>query len=185
VLTLDLDGWRRRLAVAPQVPFLFSETVAQNIAMGAEDPVGVRDVLERAALSGDLKSLPNGMDTLVGERGVMLSGGQRQRVALARALYRDFDLLVLDDVLSAVDHGTEQRLIAALATVGQGKHRPTVLLVSNRTSALVHADTILVLDNGRLVVQATHAELIKRPGPYQEAWLYQSMDQSEPAVQAP
>ncbi len=180
VLELDLDSWRRRLAVAPQVPFLFSETVADNISMGVPDPPGVRDVLDRAALTSDLATLPNGVGTLVGERGVMLSGGQRQRVALARALYRDFDVLVLDDVLSAVDHGTEQRLIQALAAVGQGRHRPTVWLVSNRTSALVHADNILVLEDGRLRDQGTHSELIARPGPYRDAWRHQSVERPEP-----
>ncbi len=176
VLDLDLDGWRQRLAVAPQVPFLFSETVADNITMGTPDPDGVRAVLDRAALTGDLEALPEGVDTLVGERGVMLSGGQRQRAALARALYRDFDALVLDDVLSAVDHGTEQRLIEALAAVGQGRHRPTVWLVSNRTSALVHADLILVLEDGRLIDQGTHAELSRRAGPYRDAWRHQSVE---------
>lgn len=185
VLDLDLNGWRQRLAVAPQVPFLFSETVADNIAMGVVDPAGVADVLDRAALTGDLRSLPQGVDTLVGERGVMLSGGQRQRTALARALYRDFDVLVLDDVLSAVDHGTEQRLIHALAAVGQGRHRPTVWLVSNRTSALVHADTVLVLEEGRLADQGTHAELIGRPGPYQDAWRHQSVERPEPEPVTP
>ncbi len=181
LLDLDLESWRRRLAIAPQVPFLFSETVADNITMGRDDPGGVAAVLGRAALVGDLEALPHGVDTLVGERGVMLSGGQRQRVALAHALYRDFDVLVLDDVLSAVDHGTEQRLISALAAVGQGRHRPTVWLVSNRASALVHADTILVLEQGRLRDQGTHAELIERPGPYQDAWNHQRVEGSAPA----
>ncbi len=181
VLDLDLDSWRQRLAVASQVPFLFSETVADNISMGVKDSPGLEAVLERAALTKDLAALPKGKDTLVGERGVMLSGGQRQRVALARALYRDFDVLVLDDVLSAVDHDTEQRLILALAAVGQGQHRPTLWLVSNRAAALTHADTVLVLAEGRLVDQGTHAELITRPGPYQAAWLHQRVKQEQPA----
>jgi ATP-binding cassette subfamily B protein len=110
----------------------------------------------------------------------MLSGGQRQRVALARGLYRDFDLLLLDDVLSAVDHDTEQRLIAALQArsqaVREGRGRPTTLLVSHRVSAMRHADRILVLDAGRLVDSGSHQELVSRGGPYRDAWLYQSRE---------
>ena len=180
VLDLDLETWRSRLAVAPQVPFLFSETVADNITFGVPDTEGVQEVLERAALAVDLEALPDGVDTVVGERGVMLSGGQRQRVALARALYRSFDLLVLDDVLSAVDHETERRLIAALDRVGGEGVGPTVLLVSNRVSALVDADTILVLQEGRLVDQGTHRELIEREGLYRAAWRHQSDRPPEP-----
>ena len=177
ILELDLDDWRLQTSVVPQQPFLFSESIEQNISMGATDLVRLQKTQEGAALETDLKALPDGANTLVGERGIMLSGGQRQRVALARGLYRNFDLLLLDDVLSAVDHHTEKHLIETLVQTGRAQgqdSRPTMLLVSHRVSAMRHADNILVLDKGQLVDQGTHDELTGRPGPYQEAWQQQS-----------
>jgi ATP-binding cassette subfamily B protein len=119
-----------------------------------------------ASLTQDLASLANGVDTLVGEEGLTLSGGQRQRVAIARALMRKPNLLLLDDVLSAVDHETEHQLIDAFHARGGA----TKVIVSHRTSALQRADNIVVLDEGALVDQGTHSELISRPGIYQDAW---------------
>lgn len=177
ILKLDLDNWRTQLSVVPQHPFLFSETLAENVAMGEMDHQKMREAVETAALNPDLDALPNGVDTVVGQRGIMLSGGQRQRTALARGLYRDYRCLLLDDVLSAVDHKTEQKLIDALearAKKSASSKPATTLLVSNRLSALRHAHTILVLDEGKLLDQGTHEELIQRSGPYQEAWRHQS-----------
>jgi len=188
LLDLDLDDWRRQLSVVPQAPFLFSNTIAENVALGDPQPERLKEAVEDAALGTDLAALQDGLNTLVGERGIMLSGGQRQRVALARGLYRDFDLLLLDDVLSAVDHDTEQRLIAALRARSQatreGRGRPTTLLVSHRVSAMLHADRILVLDEGRLVDSGTHEDLVARTGPYRDAWLQQSQKQ-RPQVVSP
>lgn len=177
ICKLDLDAWRRDLSVVPQLPFLFSQSLAENVAMGDMDEERMLQAVHTAALGPDIKALPNGVDTLVGQKGIMLSGGQRQRTALARGLYRESRCLVLDDVLSAVDHGTEKRLIEALEERGNAKapeERPTTILVSNRISALHHADQILVLDEGRLVDQGTHAELIARAGLYQDAWRHQA-----------
>jgi len=127
-----------------------------------------------AALGSDLESLPDGLETVVGERGIMLSGGQRQRVALARGLYRGGDLLILDDVLSAVDHQTEAQLVETVADLARRPEAPTVLISSHRLSALRHCDTVLVLDGGRLVDSGPHAELIQRSGIYRDTWLVQS-----------
>jgi ATP-binding cassette subfamily B protein len=127
-----------------------------------------------AALGPDLESLPDGLRTVVGERGIMLSGGQRQRVALARGLYRGGDLLILDDVLSAVDHHTEAQLVETVAGLARRPEAPTVLISSHRLSALRHCDVVLVLDEGRLVDSGPHSELIERPGIYRETWLVQS-----------
>lgn len=165
---VDLNDWRRRMAVAPQVAFLFSDSIANNVTLGAPAQPGLDRAVARASLTDDVASLPDGLDTVVGERGIMLSGGQRQRTALARALFRDAPLLVLDDVLSAVDQETEQALIDGLEQ-SQGP-RPTTLLVSHRMSALARMDKIVVLEDGRVVDQGTHAELIERPGPYLQAW---------------
>lgn len=175
ITQVDLDALRRRVAVVPQVPFLFSDSIASNIASGPPDPARVQEAAKRAALGGDLAALPQGLDTIVGERGITLSGGQRQRVALARGLYREHDVLLLDDVLSAVDQRTERQLLDTLEQLAQagrgGRGRPTVVLVSHRMSALARADRVLVLDEGRLVDTGTHAELLTRPGPYRDAWL--------------
>jgi ATP-binding cassette subfamily B protein len=174
VTSLDLDHWRQRLAVVPQRPFLFSDSVAANVALDeAVAPDRLGQAIEMAALEGDLAVLPDGIDTVVGERGIMLSGGQRQRVALARGLYREADVLVLDDVLAAVDHETEAELVETIASLARDPSGPTVLIASHRLSALRHSDLILVLDHGRLIDHGTHDELVDRAGPYRETWLAQ------------
>ncbi|HEY8379491.1 MAG TPA: ABC transporter ATP-binding protein, partial [Nannocystis sp.] len=178
ITALPLDQVRQHLAVVPQDPFLFSTTLRDNIRLKGERTGHVRgedagasrsgtaspepveadprldEVLRAACLVDDIRALPEGLDTVVGERGVMLSGGQRQRTALARALYRGPGLLLLDDVLSAVDQGTEVRLVAAIrglhdptsGATGLMRTPPTTVIVSHRTSVLEHADEILVLE---------------------------------------
>jgi ATP-binding cassette subfamily B protein len=175
LVTLDLESWRQRLAVVPQRPFLFSDAIAANVGLEAEpDDQAIQAAVEMAALGSDLESLPDGMQTVVGERGIMLSGGQRQRVALARGLYRGGDLLILDDVLSAVDHHTEAQLVETVAGLAHRPEAPTVLISSHRLSALRHCDLVLVLEGGRLVASGPHKELIERPGIYRDTWLVQS-----------
>ena len=175
VTSVDLESWRRQLAVVPQRPFLFSDTIEANVALEAEpDGARVREAVSMAALGPDLDSLADGLQTVVGERGIMLSGGQRQRVALARGLYRGGDLLILDDVLSAVDHHTEAMLVETVAGLTRRPGAPTVLISSHRLSALRHCDLILVLDGGRLVDSGSHAELVERPGLYRDTWQVQS-----------
>ena len=156
--------------MAPQRPFLFSDSIADNIALGMNPDIEeVRAAVERAALTPDLKVLPEGLGTVVGQRGIMLSDGQRQRVALARALIRGADLVLLDDVLSAVDHKTEQALVSGLRGEGSGRTAPpTVVIVSNRVSALRHADNIVVIEDGRVADQGSHDDLRARPGFYQD-----------------
>ncbi len=172
--TLDLNAWRERLAMVPQRAFLFSDSIAANVALAeTPDGEGVASAVTRAALGPDLDVLPDGLDTVVGERGIMLSGGQRQRVALARGLYRSGDLLILDDVLSAVDHETELELVATLAALARQPGAPTVLLASHRLSVLRHTDLVLVLDGGRLVDEGRHEDLLARPGVYRTTWLAQ------------
>lgn len=170
VCELDLDGWRETMTLVPQKSYLFSESVADNILLGSD-----RDILDEAvrlaALDIDLEALPHGVETQVGEAGVTLSGGQRQRTALARGLARGGHLLLLDDVLSAVDHKTEQQLVEVLQS---RRPRPTTVIVAHRISALQHADRILVLDGGRVVDRGTHDELVARPGIYQDTWRHQT-----------
>ncbi|HVH98284.1 MAG TPA: ABC transporter ATP-binding protein [Enhygromyxa sp.] len=133
-------------------------------------------VIEAACLGPDVRALPEGLDTVVGERGVMLSGGQRQRTAFARALYREPKLLLLDDVLSAVDQTTETKLVAAIRSASAGSSSPTTVIVSHRTSVLEHADEILVLERGEVVERGTHAQLIARKGIYAAAHEHQRQE---------
>ena len=181
---VSLDAWRAALAVAPQRPFLFGESIAENVRMGTDDPGGARvaAALRDAALDVDLRVLPDGADTVVGERGILLSGGQRQRVALARALARpDARLLLLDDVLSAVDHETERALVTTLRR-RSASGGPTTFIVSHRVSALQHCDIVLVLEEGRLVDQAPPSVLLQRPGPFADAAAHQRPTDTAPAV---
>lgn len=174
VTTVEPKAYWRAVAYVTQEPFLFSKTVAANIAL-ADPPEAIdRDRLDAAladaALADDITGFDDGLDTVVGERGVTVSGGQRQRTALARAFYRDFDVLLLDDVMSAVDHATEHQLIESIYRRGVGR---TTIVVSHRISVLARADRVIVLDDGRLIDEGVHAELAARSGPYAEAWALQ------------
>jgi ATP-binding cassette, subfamily B, multidrug efflux pump len=171
---LDIFEWRKRLSTVPQRPFLFSESIAANISLQDGLPHSqLEDVVALASLGQDLPALPNGLDTVVGERGIMLSGGQRQRVALARGLYQKGDLILLDDVLSAVDHENEARLVETLSGLSRGERRLTCFIVSNRISAFRYADFIMVLEEGRMVRCASHSELIGEEGIYRDSYLAQ------------
>jgi len=167
ILDVDLDDWRRRIAYVPQRAFLFSESLKDNVLLGAPDDGRLERVLTLAALDVDLAALPAGVHTLVGESGLMLSGGQRQRTALARGLVRAHTVLVLDDVLSAVDHETERQLIRSLEDAGV---TPTTLIVSNRISGLQHADRIAVLRRGCVVELGDHEALLQQNGFYRATW---------------
>lgn len=194
VTRVSLGALREVTAVVPQSPFLFSTTLRENIRLAEANPWAAREsgasddgdtrlheVLASACLEEDVRQLPQGLATVVGERGVMLSGGQRQRASLARALYRLRPLLLLDDVLSAVDQGTEVRLVEAIRNLrgsSLSEQPPTTVIVSHRTSVLEHAEQILVLDHGRVVERGTHAELIERGGLYAETHLHQGREAS-------
>ena len=187
IRSLDLKAFRGALAYVPQEAWLFSQTLRENVALAAlpedRDDARVEEAVRAAALTDDLAALPAGLETTVGERGVMLSGGQRQRTALARAFYKGFELLLLDDVLAAVDHATEKRLIDEIYARRKGA---TTLIVSHRVSAIRHADQILVLDEGRVVARGTHdALLADTAGPYWRAWRLQQARDAEPSDVSP
>ena len=172
-----LDALRTAIAWVPQEAFLFSASVADNIALArpGASRAQVEQAARLAAIHEDILRLPRGYDTPVGERGVTLSGGQRQRVAIARALLADAPLLLLDDALSAVDTDTEARILAHLREARVGR---TVIIVSHRLSAVADADTTVVLREGRLVEQGSHAQLVAANGWYARQWRYQQLEAS-------
>jgi ATP-binding cassette subfamily B protein len=166
VREIPLDTLRAAIGFVPQEPFLFSSTLADNVAFGV--PADVAAVRIHAAagvsrLDKDVEGFPKGYETLVGERGITLSGGQKQRTALARAVIPDPRILILDDALSAVDTYTEEEILSRLR--GVMRHR-TSLLVSHRVSTVRDADLIVVLDGGRIIERGTHDELVRKGGQY-------------------
>jgi ATP-binding cassette subfamily B protein len=177
IRTLDLDQLRRTVAYVPQSTFLFSQELHSNIRMSSGDITA--DDLDKAInisrLANDLPQLPLGLDTMVGEKGVMLSGGQKQRVAIARAIVRDPSVLILDDAFSSIDMHTAADILGDLKHVL--RHR-TSILIAHRIATVKDADMIVVMDGGRVIEQGTHDELVALGG------LYTSMVERELMTEA-
>jgi ATP-binding cassette subfamily B protein len=183
VRQLSLEELRRAVGFVPQETFLFGETLRRNILLGAPDDGRLEQVSEVAQLTEALPALPDGYDTMLGERGINLSGGQKQRTAIARALAQDPPLFVLDDALSAVDTNTEARILAGLRGALAGR---TSIIVSHRLVAVRDADMILVLDGGKIVERGTHSELLAAGSRYWELLRRQQMEEElEEATAAP
>ena len=176
----DPASLRRRIGYVAQEPFLTDGTIAENIAYGERepDPERVRSAARVAEIRTFIESLPEGYETLVGERGTRLSGGQRQRIALARAFYRDPAVLVLDEATSAVDNETEAAIQHSLARAAGER---TTVVVAHRLSTVRHADEILVMDRGRIAERGTHVELVARNGIYAALWRLQTGEAREVA----
>jgi len=162
---VPVERVRCGVGFVPQEAFLFSRSLRENVAFGrpGADTAKIEDAVRMARLDGDLPSLPDGLATIVGERGYTLSGGQRQRATLARALATDPNVLVLDDALSSVDADTERMILDALAEERRGR---TLILISHRLSTLQAVDRIVVLAGGRVVEDGTHDALLARDGVY-------------------
>ena len=175
-----LHALRAAISWVPQESFLFSATIADNIALAR--PGATRAEVEHAAeladIHADILQFPDGYETHVGEKGITLSGGQRQRVAIARALLADNDLLLLDDALSAVDTGTETRILQHLETLRRARPERSAIIASHRLSAVVNADLILVLRDGRITEAGNHEQLLQHDGWYASQWRYQQLEAS-------
>lgn len=167
------ESLREALALVPQDVVLFNDTLRANIIYGRPDAseAEIRDVLKRARLDAFVDSLPDGLETVVGERGLKLSGGEKQRVGVARAILKNPAVLVLDEATSALDSQTERDVQIALAEAAKGR---TTIAVAHRLSTIAGADRIIVLDDGHVAETGTHAELLARDGIYAGMWKRQS-----------
>jgi ATP-binding cassette subfamily B protein len=173
ITALSQTDLRGLIAYVPQDPVMFHRTLRENIAFGRPDATdaGIRAAAAAAHVQEFVEDLPQGFDTLVGERGVKLSGGQRQRVAIARAILRDAPILLLDEATSALDSESEAHIQQALWTLMEGR---TAIAVAHRLSTVAGMDRLVVLDHGRVAEQGTHAELLALGGGYADLWRRQS-----------
>jgi ATP-binding cassette, subfamily B, multidrug efflux pump len=176
-----LEWLRRNIGFVPQETFLFSDTIRENIAFGAENASDqdIREAAEAARIAGDIESFPDKYDTMVGERGITLSGGQKQRTAIARAIIRNPRILVLDDALASVDTQTEDQILNHLREVMKDR---TTIFISHRVSTVRNADRIAVLHNGTIAEYGTHDELVARNGYYTDLYNKQLLEEELASV---
>jgi ATP-binding cassette subfamily B multidrug efflux pump len=173
ITQMSRQDWRSYVRTITQDPFLFSDTIAENVKFGSNqqnqgaDKLDVQQVLQLSQLSEDVQRFDAGEQTLVGEKGIMLSGGQKQRLSIARALLTPSDLIIMDNVLSAVDYETERTILKGVFNRIQGQ---SLLVVSHRVSALEYMDKILVLQQGEIIARGTHAQLLESCLYYRETW---------------
>ena len=170
---LSLQSLRGAIGLVSQDVYLFEGSIRENLAYGnpAASDAEITDAAKTAEAWSFIEALPEGLDTPVGERGVRLSGGQRQRLSLARALLKNPPILVLDEATSAVDNETEAAIQRSLKRIG---HNRTVIMIAHRLSTIVDADSIAVIEGGKVLEQGTHRELLDQDGAYANQWRVQT-----------
>ncbi len=176
---INLNSLRSNIGYVPQDVFLFSETIANNIAFGVDSDIEKESVFtaaRQADIYHNIIDFPMGFDTHIGERGITLSGGQKQRISIARAIIRNPRILIFDDCLSAVDTETEEKILGHLKDLMQGK---TTVIISHRVSSVKHADKIIMLDKGRIIERGNHDELIKQEGAYFSLYEKQLLEEDQ------
>ena len=171
----NLDALRNQIGFVPQDPFLFSDTIENNIKFGKENATyeKIMNAAKNAVVHNNIMEFKNGYQTILGERGVTLSGGQKQRVSIARAIIKNPSILIFDDCLSAVDTETEEKILSNLEQVSKNK---TTFIISHRVSSAKNADKILVLDNGEITQQGSHSKLLEEDGYYKELYAQQLLE---------
>jgi ATP-binding cassette subfamily B multidrug efflux pump len=181
VREFDPEELRRQIGYVPQETFLFSATLGENIAFGVRDATEseIQRAAEIAGLGPDIDGFPDGLKTVVGERGITLSGGQKQRAAIARAVLRSPRILILDDALASVDTATEERILSELSSVMQGR---TTILISHRVSTIRNADRIFVIEHGEVVAEGPHSALLERGGYYADLYEKQLLEEELEAI---
>ncbi|WP_196158095.1 ABC transporter ATP-binding protein [Reinekea sp. G2M2-21] len=174
VATMPRQDWRARIRTITQEPYLFSDTIEQNIRFGSGQQgykqADIEKVIQLSQFADDVARFEKGDQTIVGEKGIMLSGGQKQRLSIARALLSPSDLIIMDNVLSAVDYDTERKILAGMLDRIKDQ---SVLIVSHRVSALESMDEILVLDHGEIIARGSHHSLLESSDYYRQTWLLQ------------
>ena len=184
IAAVNQKSLRASIGIVPQDTVLFNDTIGYNIGYGRDG--ATHDDIERAArgaaIDRFIAALPQGYESMVGERGLKLSGGEKQRVAIARTLLKDPPILVLDEATSALDSRTEEEIQRTLDRVAKSR---TTIMIAHRLSTIVHADQIIVLDNGRIAERGTHDELLERGGLYADLWQRQAAERlAEEVAQA-
>ena len=175
---INLNNLRTSIGYVPQEGYLFSDTLANNIAFGlkSDDKASVEQAAKDADVYRNIVDFPNGFETKVGERGVTLSGGQKQRVSIARAIIKNPTILIFDDCLSAVDTQTEETILNNLKRIMDGK---TTVIISHRVSSVRHVDKIIVLDQGAIIEEGSHDELLSKKGYYADLHEKQLLEEAE------
>ena len=173
---IDKQQLRNMIAVVPQDQFLFSTTIKENISFGNKSASNkdIEKAVWIACLDEDIRAFPDNYDTMLGERGITLSGGQKQRLAIARAIINNPSILILDDALSAVDAGTEEKILTRLQEFMKDR---TTIIVSHRISTIINCNNIIVLDKGEIIESGTHNDLLAAKGKYEKIYSRQKLEE--------